>query len=68
MNASVRFMVWGTMPVGAFVGGVVATGVGVRTALWVGVVGQCLAVLPVLLSPLARMRELPRHLDEHVTP
>ena len=68
MNASVRFVVWGTMPVGAFVGGVVATGLSVRTALWIGVAGQCLAVLPVLLSPLVRMRDLPRHLDEHARP
>ena len=65
MNASVRFVVWGTMPVGAFVGGLVATRYGVVTALWVGVVGQAVAVLPVLLSPLVRMRDLPRHLDEH---
>ncbi|MGJ7442645.1 MFS transporter [Aquipuribacter sp. MA13-6] len=65
MNASVRFVIWGTMPVGAFAGGVIGAQQGVLTALWVGVVGQSLAVLPVLLSPLVRMRDLPRHLDEH---
>jgi MFS family permease len=65
MNASVRFVIWGTMPIGAFLGGVIGAELGVVTALWVGVVGQSLAVLPVLLSPLVRMRDLPRHLDEH---
>ena len=65
MNASVRFVVWGVMPVGAFLGGVVGSRFGVLTALWVGVAGQALAVLPVLLSPLVRMRDLPRGLDQH---
>ncbi|GAA1232123.1 MFS transporter [Pseudonocardia alaniniphila] len=65
MNASVRFVVWGTMPVGAFLGGIIGSEYGVLTAFWVGVAGQALGALPVLLSPLVRMRDLPRHLDEH---
>lgn len=65
MNASVRFVVWGTMPIGAFLGGVLGSGYGVLAALWVGVAGQVLAVLPVLVGPLVRMRELPRGLDQH---
>lgn len=65
MNASVRFVIWGTMPVGAFVGGLVGAQYGVLTALWLGVAGQSLAVLPVLVSPLVRLRDLPRHLDAH---
>ena len=60
MNASVRFVVWGTMPVGAFAGGLLGETVGVVPTLWVAVVGQVLAVLPVLASPLLRMRDLPR--------
>jgi hypothetical protein len=65
MNATVRFIVWGTMPIGAFLGGVIGGQFGAVTALWVGVVGQALGVLPVLLSPLRRMRDLPRALDQH---
>jgi hypothetical protein len=65
MNASVRFVVWGTMPIGAFLGGVLGSRYGVVTALWVGVAGQALGALPVLLGPLVRMRDLPRDLDEH---
>ena len=53
------------MPVGAFLGGVIGSEYGVLTALWVGVAGQALGALPVLLSPLVRMRDLPRHLDQH---
>ena len=63
MNASVRFVVWGTVPIGAFVGGVIATHFGMLTALWVGVAGQALGLLPVLISPLLRMRDLPAALD-----
>jgi predicted MFS family arabinose efflux permease len=65
MNASVRFVVWGTMPIGAFLGGIIGSRYGVLAALWVGVAGQSLAVLPVLLSPLVRMRDLPTGLDQH---
>lgn len=54
MNASVRFLVWGAAPPGAFAGGILATAVGVTATLWVAVGGLALSVLPVLLSPLAR--------------
>ncbi|KQS69848.1 MFS transporter [Modestobacter sp. Leaf380] len=63
MNASVRFLVFGTMPVGGLLGGVLGTAVGVVPALWVAVAGQLLAALPVLLSPLAGMRDLPDEWD-----
>ena len=35
------------------------SGTCVVTALWVAVAGQAVAVLPVLLSPLVRIRDLP---------
>ena len=65
MNASVRFIVWGSMPIGAFLGGVIGGAYGAVTALWVSFAGMTLSVLPVLLSPLRRMRDLPRALDQH---
>lgn len=65
MNASVRFVIWGVSPIGAFVGGIIGSERGILTALWIGVAIEVLAVFPVLLSPLLRMRDLPRHLDEH---
>ena len=63
MNASVRFLVFGTMPVGAFLGGVLATAVGVVPALWTAVAVSFLAAVPVLASPLLRMRDLPDEWD-----
>jgi MFS family permease len=63
MNASVRFIVFGTMPVGGFLGGVVGTWLGLVPALWIAVSGAFLAAVPVLLSPLLGMRELPDEWD-----
>jgi MFS family permease len=61
MNATMRFLVWGTMPVGALIGGVLGEALGVRPAMWIGAVGGLFAFLPVFGSPLRRMRELPTH-------
>ncbi|UFR06894.1 MFS transporter [Streptomyces sp. Go40/10] len=58
MTASVRFVVWGGMPLGALAGSVLGQSIGVRQAMWVGASGELLAVLPMLLSPLRTMREL----------
>jgi predicted MFS family arabinose efflux permease len=52
MNASIRFVVWGAMPLGALVGGVLGGGIGVTATLAVGMVCQAGAVLWVVLSPL----------------
>ncbi|WP_374104366.1 MFS transporter [Streptomyces sp. ISL-43] len=60
MTATFRFVVWGCMPLGALVGGLLAEHFGARTALWTGALGELLAVLPLLLSPLRSARELPR--------
>ena len=65
MNASIRFIVYGSQPIGALLGGVIGAQFGVLTALWVAVAGEAIAVLPVLLSPLLKMRHLPRALDQH---
>ncbi len=59
MNASVRFIVWGTTPVGGLLGGWVGHTWGALPTLWVAAAGTVLAALPVLLSPLLRMRDLP---------
>ena len=63
MNASIRFLVWGPMPVGALVGGVVAREIGMLTTFWIFCAIALLATVPVVFSPLARMRELPRELE-----
>lgn len=55
-TASRRFVVWGVMPFGGLIGGALGQEIGVRTALWVGAAGCSLAFLPLLASPLRRVR------------
>ncbi|WP_239677250.1 MFS transporter [Natronosporangium hydrolyticum] len=59
MNATVRFLVWGAMPVGGLLGAVLGDRFGARVAVGVAVVGMCSAFLPVFLSGLRSMRTLP---------
>jgi MFS family permease len=67
MNASMRWIVWGTMPIGSLVGGAIATTYSVKTALWVGAIGSAFTFLPVLLSSVAKIRVMPTQIEE-VTP
>jgi hypothetical protein len=59
MNATIRFAVWGTIPIGSLLGGILGSTIGLRPTLWVAVAGSALAVVPVFFSPLRWMRELP---------
>ncbi|GAB2686264.1 MFS transporter [Thalassiella azotivora] len=65
MNASIRFVVWGIQPFGGLLAAVLGTRFGIVPTLWVTVAGSLVATLPVVLSPLLRMRDLPRELDQH---
>ncbi|MEU4359330.1 MFS transporter [Streptomyces virginiae] len=64
MNATLRFLMWGTLPLGALIGGALAQAYGSRTALAWCAVGILAVPLPLLLSPLRRMRDLPGAQDE----
>lgn len=59
MNATMRFLVWGVLPLGALAGGAIATAIGLRATLWLGAGGELSAVTWLLLSPLGRRREFP---------
>ena len=50
---------YGVRPLGAFLGGVLGSAIGVRTALWIAVGGGLLGFLWLLPSPIPRMHELP---------
>ena len=59
MHASYRLLIYGAIPVGALLGGVLGGAVGLRAALAIGVVGLCCAFLWVLCSPIRTLREPP---------
>jgi MFS family permease len=59
MNSVIRFIVWGTLPLGTLTGGTLATVVDLRTAIWVGAIGMSLSWLPVMIGPVRHLREVP---------
>ncbi len=60
MNATMRFIVWGTIPIGSLMGGVMATLLPVRVALVIAALGSFTSILWVLFSPLRSLHEMPR--------
>lgn len=64
MNASMRTLVWGTIPVGSLIGGALGEAIGLRPTLVVGVVGMALAFLWVFFSPVRTLREQPAPLED----
>jgi Na+/melibiose symporter-like transporter len=59
MNASMRFLVWGTIPLGAFLASALSSTIGVTNTLLVGLIGGAFAFLWVLLSPVRSLKENP---------
>jgi MFS family permease len=60
MNASIRFVVWGVLPIAGLASGLLSTGLGVEATILIGGAGSVLAAVFVVFSPLLGMRELPR--------
>lgn len=56
MNATMRFLVWGTMPLGGLAGGLLGSILGTRAAMWIGATGIVVSCLPVVFSPMSRTR------------
>jgi len=59
MNATMRFIVWGTIPIGSIIGGLVATSFGVVSAIWLGAIGGLVSFLPVFFSPVRTLETIP---------
>jgi MFS family permease len=64
MNSVMRFIVWGTIPAGALLGGAFGTWIGLKETLIVGGIGACLPFLPVLFSPVRAIDEMPAPVEE----
>jgi MFS family permease len=64
MNSVMRFIVWGTIPIGTLAGGVLGSWVGLRETIVIGGVGTGLAFLWIVLSPQRHLREMPEPLEE----
>jgi MFS family permease len=66
MNAAVRWVVWGTLPLGAVIGGALGALIGVRPTLWIAYIGSWAAGWWVYFSPLRRQRDF--ELEDHRAP
>ena len=64
MNASMRWIVWGTLPLGQLAGGAIASVYSLKAALWVGAIGSLFTFLPVLFSPVRGIRDMPAPVSE----
>ena len=58
MNATVRTIIWGTMPIGAFIGGVIGNTYGLVPAMYVGIAIWIFSGFWILLGPI-RLRVQP---------
>jgi len=64
MTATMRFMIWGALPIGSLLGGVLGPAVGRRETLWIAAVGSALSSLFVVIGPLARLHDFPAAPDD----
>ncbi|MDR6224750.1 MFS transporter [Desmospora profundinema] len=58
MNASYRFVITGTTPIGALIGGTLGSLIGLHMTLIIGAVGTLSSLLWVLLSPIKSLYEI----------
>ncbi|QQG48832.1 MAG: MFS transporter [archaeon] len=59
MNATMRTLVWGTLPIGGLLGGLLGQLYGYHTAIGIAVAGGMLAFLWVLFSPVRGIKDIP---------
>jgi MFS family permease len=66
--ATNRFVVWGTIPLGTFLGGILGSRIGLRPTLWISAAGGLVAFLPPLLSEVRRLTDMPTLGDVETSP
>jgi len=59
MNATMRFLVWGTIPIGSLIGAGLSEVVGVHATVWISAILTLFAFLPVLFSKVRSIRTIP---------
>jgi MFS family permease len=64
MNSVMRFIVWGTIPLGSLTGGALASWLGLRETIVIGGIGGALAVLWIVFSPQRHLHEMPEPIED----
>lgn len=60
MNAAMRTLMFGGGSIGGPAAGLLAGVIGLHEALWVIAIGSAAMLVPILLSPVGRLREMPQ--------
>ena len=66
MNSVMRFIVWGTIPLGTLTGGALASWIGLRATIVVGAIGGGSAALWIVFSPQRHLRDMPEPVDDEL--
>ena len=64
MNATMRFIVWGTIPLGAILGGALGSVIGLHQTIIIGALGGLIAFIPVTLSSVRHIVTMPDQVDD----
>jgi MFS family permease len=64
MNSVMRFLVWGTIPLGTLLGGALGTWVGLRETIVIGAIGGGLGALWIFFSPQRHLHDTPEPIDD----
>jgi len=59
LNGTMRFLVWGTIPIGSVIGGILAQFLGVHNGILIGAVLGLFPFLPILFSPVPALKTIP---------
>jgi MFS family permease len=59
MNATMRFIVWGTIPIGSILGGFLGGAIGLHATIWIGAIGGAFSAVPLFFSPLMSLKKMP---------
>jgi len=68
MNATVRFLVWGTIPIGNVIGGLIATTFGVHETIWLSAILGFVPALFPLFSPVRKIKVMPEPVGDEPVP
>jgi MFS family permease len=64
MTATVRFLVWGTIPIGSIISGTLGSAVGLHDTIWVGSILFLFTAIFPLLSPVRALRVVPAQVED----
>jgi uncharacterized membrane protein len=68
MNATMRFLVWGTIPIGSLIGAGLSEVVGVRTTMWISAILGFLPFLAVFFSKVRSIQTIPTEDPDAASP